>query len=148
MSSIEHVVIHYGLLILSAGVVIELTRLLCVTLRDIKAPNADGVNGPKRLVVLTREYQSAFLLAVFAVLLGLGGRIALAREYELEGSLVLTLIVAVDTIALLLGLKEWTVRKSRARLEAYADLDMAAQQTRLHVHRRITDVVSEQKEKG
>jgi hypothetical protein len=61
---------------------------------------------------------------------------------------VLTFIVAVDTIALLLGVKEWTVRKSRARLEAYADLDMAAQQAKLHVHRRITDVVQiEQREK-
>ena len=142
MNSIEHVIVHYGLLILSVGGVTEIARVLWITLRDLKALDVQGVNGPKRIVVVTRQYQSAFLLAVFAVLLGLGGRVALAKEYEIEGPLILTFIVAVDTIALLLGLKEWTIRRARHRLDAYADHELATRV--VHVHRRTTDIAVKQ----
>lgn len=139
-ASIEHFVLHYGLLILSVGGVIEITRVLWTTLLDARALEAQGVNGPTRLAVTTRQHQSAFLLAVFAVLLGVGGRVALANEYELDASLSITLIISCDTIALLLGLKEWMIRKRRDRLDAYAERDLASKRS-IFSHRRVTDVV-------
>lgn len=141
--TISHFAVHYGLLLLSLGGVIECVRVLRIGLFDMRALELTGSNGPKRIWVHGRLSQSTFLLAVFAVLLALGARIALAPHVEVDVPLVLTLIVSCDAIALVLMLKEITIRRTRTRLDAYYDASKLEEATAvLHGHRRRTDVQS------
>jgi hypothetical protein len=140
MMTISHLAIHYGLLLLAFSGVVECVRVLRIGLSDMRALSIQGANGPKRIWVVGRLNQSAFLLAVFAVLLTIGARVALASEAELGHALVLTLVVACDAIALVLMLKEVTIRRTRSRLDSYYDASVQEQvQAVHHAHRRSTD---------
>lgn len=135
--TISHWFGHYGLLILALAGVVECVRVLRIALLDMRMLTTEGVNGPKKLSVVGRLTQSGFLLATFSVLLAVGGRIALSGEGELEGPLVLTLVTSCDVIALVLMVKEITIRRTRTKLDAY--YDSTQQQISRHGHRRRTD---------
>jgi hypothetical protein len=138
MTIAKHIAIHYGLLILAVFGVVETLRLLSTAWQDMKALSSAGVNGPRREVVLMRIYQSAFLLAVFGLFLSGGARVAMAKEYELLEPLTVTLILMADVSALLLLAKQFTMRRSRRRLDAYHD-EMFPTKLGPFAHRRSTD---------
>ena len=129
--------LHYTLGIVSVLGLIQCVRVLSITRRDMSALLAAGVNGPKRLIVEGRRTQSAYLLGAFAVLLLGGARVAFAEDYELDQPLVLTMIISFNILALLLGLKEMTIRRNRLQVDAYYDQENQATVT--HGHRRSTD---------
>ena len=135
--TVSHLFIHYGLLFLALFGVVQCVRVLRIAMLDMKSLTASGTNGPKRLIVMGRLNQGAFLLAVFAVLTLIGARVALAHEFELASPLVITLIVSSDVIALILGMKEITIRRTRTKLDAYYDETHTAP---THAHRRSTDI--------
>lgn len=137
---INDLIVRYGLIALAIGGLIECIRVFRITLLDKEALTAQRANGGKKIIVETRWTQSAFLLGVFAVLIGLGGRVALASREEMSEPLVTTMVVLVDVVALLLTLKEQRVLKGRERVDNYYD-----HQESLYTHRRKTDLPSEPK---
>lgn len=137
MDHISHFGLHYGLLLLGTGGVVEILRVLGIARRDMQALLKEGLNGPRREAVLSRIYSCCFLLAVFAVLLNTGRRIAVAHEAELDAPLVLSLIIAFESVAMLLLVKEYMVRRSRLKLDSY--FDEMFPKPKVHLHRRHND---------
>jgi len=138
MTIIELILLKYALAPLSfIGAVVSGSALRLVR-SDLRAIEIDKVNGGKRYSTIARMYQASFLFAVSIVLLIIGSVYWLSPEqgrefYDLPQIMVTR--IGLDIIAVLLICKEWLIRQTRIRLDAYYD----AQQQATHQHRRHTD---------
>lgn len=132
--------LRYPLLLLAAAGLTLCLRVFHTVFMDRRALKAQGANGGRALVIETRWNQSAHLLAAFAVLLGMGVRVALSSRVELADPLVRTLICLMDVVTFVLLHKERIVLKGRARQDSYYDEKIDP--IRPHTHQRHTDYVN------
>lgn len=128
------VVVRYGLSLLSAIGAVLAVRGIYVTMRDLRALNNSGQNGPKRLSTLLRLKMEAFLLAVFVAMLLVGSVMLLATDaaflQEPTDDIVrLVSRLGWNFVALLLVTMQLMSHKGRAHLDEYYDA----------LHRRSTD---------
>lgn len=132
--------VRFPLCLLAAIGLALCTRVFRTVFLDRRALKAQGANGGRALVIETRWNQSAHLLAAFAVLLGMGVRVALASTRELADPLVRTLICLMDVVTFVLLHKERIVLKGREKQDSYYDEKIDP--PTLHTHSRYTDTVS------
>ncbi len=147
MTIVELILMKYLPGILAVCGVIVSTISLRVAIADIRTIQTEGVNGAKKLSTSIRVYQSAFLLAVFSVLLLVGVILWLTPPLDAPvyaSTEVLAVRVGLDVMAALLLAKEATVRRNRALLNDYYDQQQAAV---VHEHRRAGDPAVTDKEK-